>query len=115
MVVRDDWAFARCTQELMTAGAKLLKLVGRDAVHGGRRGPARVPQGKFLSLRDEILEQFLACWQKDAREVGPQLGGVALAVGGGMEECVDVVQQVLRSEGAAQVSAADGKPGELNT
>jgi len=40
-----------------------------------------------------------AAWQRDAREVGAQELGVAAAVGGGMENSVDVVEQVAGAEG----------------
>ena len=78
-----DWrggVLARVSQQLMPAGAELLKLLEGDAIHGGGGGAKRVPTGQPFAAGNEVLEQLLAHRQQDSGEVGPEFRSVALAL-----------------------------------
>ena len=63
---------------------------------------------QFLSQDAELSEELRAGGHGHSWEVDLQELGIALAVGGGVEDGVDVVEDVLRAEGGGQVAVAVG-------
>jgi hypothetical protein len=63
---------------------------------------------KFLTQDAELAKEFQARGHRHTGEVDLQELGIALAVGGRVEDGLDVVEDVLRAEGGGQVAVAVG-------
>ena len=92
--------------------ALLHDIVARHRIAGEKLGELgrlqQMQRHEFLAQDAQLAEEFQVGGQRHAGEVDLQELCVALAVGGRVEDGVDVIEDVLRAEGGGQVAVAVG-------